>query len=385
MQRGRCEFMQPFTSLGVADRLRVRYPKASSDGRSSPVMVHSKLMVVDDDLLRVGSANINNRSMGADTECDLVFEATREDHRAFIRATRHRLIAHFCGASEQDIGDHEADLLLYLDGRSDEAGPIGLAPVDMSFSGDGEVGQFVQSIADPKEPLRLQQTARRVWTKKTALAVLAVIVSLGTLALVWNSNVLGGYTDVGFVSRLIASRPELGVLLAVAAFVIGGLVVFPVIVLIAATAAALGPWLGFFSALVGVLLSALVLFCVGRLLGQERLQSVLGARASRVQHAIVRKGIVAVALVRMVPVAPFSIVNLVAGASTLQLKDFLLGTALGMMPGMLVMSLLGAQIADLARNASWQGVVVLVLLLAAWIALCLCVQFVVTWLTRRRA
>ena len=86
----------------------------------------------------------------------------------------------------------------------------------------------------------------------------------------------------------------------------------------------------------------------------------------------------------MVPVAPFSVVNLVAGASTLPLKDFMLGTALGMVPGMLVMSLLGAQIADLARNTSWQGVLVLVVVLAAWIALCLGVQFIVTWLSRRR-
>ena len=51
---------------------------------SAAVMVHSKVMIVDDGFLRIGSANINNRSMGADTECDLAFEATTEDHREFI-------------------------------------------------------------------------------------------------------------------------------------------------------------------------------------------------------------------------------------------------------------------------------------------------------------
>jgi phospholipase D1/2 len=173
-------------------------------------------------------------------------------------------------------------------------------------------------------------------------------------------------------------------LFAIAAFVVGGLLVFPVLVLIAATSAALGPWMGFFSAGAGVLLSALTLFSIGRVLGQARLQRLLGRRAARVQGRIIGKGVVAVAMIRMVPIAPFSIVNVVAGASKLSLRDFLLGTVLGMAPGIAVMAALGAQIADLARNASWTNAVLLALAIAAWIALCLGVQFLVTWLAGRR-
>jgi uncharacterized membrane protein YdjX (TVP38/TMEM64 family) len=169
-----------------------------------------------------------------------------------------------------------------------------------------------------------------------------------------------------------------------AAFVVGGLVVFPVLVLIAATSAALGPWMGFLSAGAGVLLSALTLFSIGRVLGQARLQRLLGRRAARVQSRIIGKGVVAVAMIRMVPIAPFSIVNVVAGASKLSLRDFLLGTVLGMAPGIAVMAALGAQIADLARNASWTNALLLALAIAAWIALCLGVQFLVTWLAGRR-
>ena len=51
-------------------------------------MVHSKVMIIDDRFLRVGSANLNNRSMGADTECDLAFEATSEAHRKYIARLR---------------------------------------------------------------------------------------------------------------------------------------------------------------------------------------------------------------------------------------------------------------------------------------------------------
>ena len=43
-----------------------------------------------------------------------------------------------------------------------------------------------------------------------------------------------------------------------------------------------------------------------------------------------------------------------------------------------------AQIADFARNASWSNAVPLGLTILLWIAVCLAVQFVVTWWSGRR-
>jgi uncharacterized membrane protein YdjX (TVP38/TMEM64 family) len=119
-------------------------------------------------------------------------------------------------------------------------------------------------------------------------------------------------------------------------------------------------------------------------MGHKRLQSLLGARALRVQRRIVGKGIVAVAMIRMVPIAPFTLVNVLAGASQLRLSDFLVGTILGMAPGIITMAALGAQIADFARNASWSNAVPLGLTIVAWIGVCLGVQFLMTWLSGRR-
>jgi uncharacterized membrane protein YdjX (TVP38/TMEM64 family) len=172
---------------------------------------------------------------------------------------------------------------------------------------------------------------------------------------------------------------------AIAAFVLGGLVAFPVIALIAATAAALGPWIGGLSATAGVLLSSMLLFLIGRVLAKTRLQSLLGVRAMRVQSHIIGQGVVAVAMIRMVPIAPFSLVNLLAGASQLRLPDFLIGTILGMAPGIVTMAALGSQIAELARNASWSNGLWLGVTILLWIAACLAVQFVVTWWSGRRS
>ena len=71
---------------GVGDRVRLLYPEVDRRRAQRPhTMVHSKVMIVDDRLLRIGSANLNNRSMGTDTECDLAIEARNEAERA-----RHR-------------------------------------------------------------------------------------------------------------------------------------------------------------------------------------------------------------------------------------------------------------------------------------------------------
>jgi hypothetical protein len=55
-----------------------------------------------------------------------------------------------------------------------------------------------------------------------------------------------------------------------------------------------------------------------------------------------------------------------------------------MLPGIITMAALGAQIGDFARNASWSSALLLGLTIVIWIAVCLAVQFFVTWLSGRR-
>jgi len=350
-------------------------------------MVHSKVMIVDDEFLRIGSANLNNRSMGADTECDLAFEAGCEDHRQFIRSVRRQLIGHFCGLDENTIADNEDDLLGFIDRHAASGASRKLLPLDLNDAHVPAITDIIQPIADPKRPLNLQRTARRMWNPHTVLALAGTLFSFIGIALAWQFTQLSDYTDVGYVASQLSgySQSTFAPVFAIAVFVLGGLVAFPVIALIAATAAALGPWVGGLSAIAGVLLSSVLLFLIGRFLGHKRLQSLLGARAIRVQSRIIGRGVVAVAMIRMVPIAPFSLVNLLAGASELRLRDFLIGTILGMTPGIITMAALGSQIAELARNASWSNGLWLGVIILLWIALCLAVQFVVTWWSGRRS
>lgn len=385
MQNGRGAFIDCFSAAGVADRIRFVYPVSRSGDTEAAVMVHSKLMIVDDRILRVGSANLNNRSMGADSECDLIFEAASDQHRDFIASVRHRLIAHFCGLDEQAVTQNEDRLFALLDDVSRTGRAKTLRDVESSVL-TSALATIVQPVADPELPLHLERAASRMWRTKTLIGIASIAVALLGLAMAWSYTSLSDFADAGRISTLLSaySQSVWGPAFAIAAFVVGGLVVFPVLVLIAATAAALGPWLGFVTALAGVLLSACILFVIGRGLGRERLQQLLGRRAARIQERVVGKGVLAVVIIRMIPIAPFSLVNVVAGASTLPLRDFLVGTLLGMTPGILAMAVLGAQIADLARNASWSSVLLLALAFLGWLGVCAGAQFVATWLAGRR-
>jgi phospholipase D1/2 len=82
-------------------RLQVCYPNTLGDTYCD---VHSKLMIVDDEWLRVGSANFANRSMGLDTECDLVIAAGgRSATRAAIAMARETLLAEHLGVTALEL------------------------------------------------------------------------------------------------------------------------------------------------------------------------------------------------------------------------------------------------------------------------------------------
>ena len=67
MRAGLARFMGVFKDAGLSKRIALLHPQVSDGDQAVDVMVHSKVMVIDDVLLRVGSANLNNRSFGLDT------------------------------------------------------------------------------------------------------------------------------------------------------------------------------------------------------------------------------------------------------------------------------------------------------------------------------
>lgn len=103
MQAGLLRSMQALRGAGLSARIRLLYPQVTQADRAIDTMVHSKVMVVDDVLLRVGSANLNNRSLGLDTECDLAFEGRTAEHCQTIARLRNGLLGHHCGVAVEEV------------------------------------------------------------------------------------------------------------------------------------------------------------------------------------------------------------------------------------------------------------------------------------------
>ncbi|HSK31087.1 MAG TPA: VTT domain-containing protein, partial [Candidatus Limnocylindria bacterium] len=146
-------------------------------------------------------------------------------------------------------------------------------------------------------------------------------------------------------------------------FLLGGIVCFPVTVLILAVAYAFDPWLAFICSLLGCIASAMFLYAIGHQLGRKTVIRFAGRRLNRVNRVIARHGVLAVTAVRMLPVAPYSMVNLAAGAVHVPFRDFVFGTFLGMSPGVLAITLLESQLEQMIESPSMGTLVILVSIL----------------------
>ena len=389
MRNGRIRFMQVLRQDGIAERVHLLCPQVSDGSRTAHTMVHSKVMIVDDRLLHIGSANLNNRSMGTDTECDLAVEARDADERGKIRNIRNRLIADHCGTDADAVAAALAEdpSIIALAHRLSANGHA-LKPIDDGGPHDDKEWEvYLERIADPERPIGAEEfastflggRASRRSLSNMVKVILAAIVILG-LALAWNFTPLSSLAQPDKVRAALESVAQgpWGPVVVLAIFIGSSLLLFPVTVLIAATAAAFGPWLGFAYSATGALTSALISFVIGAMIGRQALADVLGPRLNRIRRKVRKKGILAVALVRLVPAAPFGIVNLVAGASKIRLLDYLLGTAIGMLPGIAVMASLGSQITQMLTRPSIESFIWLTVAVAAWIALSLGLQALVS-------
>jgi uncharacterized membrane protein YdjX (TVP38/TMEM64 family) len=121
--------------------------------------------------------------------------------------------------------------------------------------------------------------------------------------------------------------------------------------------AAFGPWAALAYAQTGVLVAALTSYVAGERVHRDTVRRIAGARVNRLSAALQKRGLLAVTIVRLVPIAPFMVVNAVMGAMRIKLHHFLIGTVLGMMPGMLATTVLGDQVTaalvDPSRVNGW--------------------------------
>jgi len=116
---------------------------------------------------------------------------------------------------------------------------------------------------------------------------------------------------------------------------------------------------GYLYALLGCLTSATLTYAMGRIAGRDLVRKIAGSRMDRFRRKGTRHGLITVFMIRIVPIAPFTVVNLIMGASEIRFYDFIVGSLLGMMPGLLVLTLFGFQLDYTVRSPGTGGFVLL--------------------------
>lgn len=339
---------EAFERLRRADsqgRLKIMSPVHDALGDTS-INVHAKIMVADGEIVRIGSANLSQRSMGLDTECDIL---VADKCAEWLAAD---LLAEHMGAGVDDVAERLASdgLFAAIDCFND--GPRRLETLETP---DDELEQAVlkpmAQIADLEKPLMRSSAGpteeatddgeRPMHAPASGWIFIALVAAVLGLWIFLGVQGTGDDIDLRAMLdklRTVAGHP-LAPWIAVPAFVAGSLVVTPVIAMIALCGLLFSPWVAVLTATAGTLASTAVNHWVGAHFGRAISARIPGRVAAQIRRVAESSDMWSLAGLRLIPVAPFSIVNLVLGASGVRLRDFLAGTFISMTPGIVLICL----------------------------------------------
>jgi phosphatidylserine/phosphatidylglycerophosphate/cardiolipin synthase-like enzyme/uncharacterized membrane protein YdjX (TVP38/TMEM64 family) len=369
-------------------RLHVYHPVVPDLG-SGCVNVHSKLLVIDDRLLKLGSANLSNRSMGLDTECDLVLEAhgSGEVHLAeAISRFRSRLLAEHLGVSPALVEERVAARgSVAAAVESLRGGERTLVPLIEAEEPLVNLALLDGLVCDPEQPIAADNLIgefvpeeARSPAQRALRGLAAALLALMAVAALWLLSPVARWLGLEEIAPGVAWLRHHGLLYVLAAFLVGALLLVPGTLLIGATVLIYSWPLGVLYAFVASLLTAASTYALGWVLSPATVQRRFGPQTMWLRGQLRRGRVVPLALARLVPVGNFSVMGLVAGSLRVRFSRFMLGTMVGLLPGILALALMFDSVARALREPGVGTLALLVVVISA-------VGGALFWLARRLA
>jgi uncharacterized membrane protein YdjX (TVP38/TMEM64 family) len=203
------------------------------------------------------------------------------------------------------------------------------------------------------------------------LLVAAILLLLIAGGVLWRYTPLSDWATPSRLAQWIGTFKDAAwsPFAVVGLYVIGGLILFPLLLMIVATAVVFDPLVAIGLSLVGSLASASVTYFIGAKVARGTVKQAFGQASKRVSEALENRGLLAIAAVRTVPVAPFTIVNLAAGTLGVRYTDYFIGTALGLLPGITMITAFGNQLHEMWQNPTPGKIAVFIAIVVGWLAL----------------
>jgi phospholipase D1/2 len=194
---------------------------------------------------------------------------------------------------------------------------------------------------------------RPAWGKIAAAAL-----ALAALAAAWRWTPLADTITPQRImewARVVRETPWAPVLV-ILAYTPASLVLFPRPLLTLLIVIAFGPWLGIAYSVAGITLAAMVTYYIGRALPRRKVREIGGEQAEALGKGARRHGVIAVVAFNLLPVPPFAVQNMIAGAVRIRVWEYALGSVLSLIPGITATAVFGKQISaalDEAGEVSW--------------------------------
>jgi phospholipase D1/2 len=197
---------------------------------------------------------------------------------------------------------------------------------------------------------------RPAWGK-----IAAAVLVLAALAAVWRYTPVAEYLTAERIrewARLVRETPwaPLAVILA---YTPASLILFPRPLITLLIVVAFGPWLGIAYAVTGIMLAAMVTYYLGRALPRRKVREIGGDKAEALGKGARRHGVIAVVAFNLLPVPPFAVQNMIAGAVRIKVWEYALGSVLSLIPAIIATAVFGNQVSaalDDAAQVSWLAI-----------------------------
>ncbi|WP_027967364.1 TVP38/TMEM64 family protein [Halomonas halocynthiae] len=210
--------------------------------------------------------------------------------------------------------------------------------------------------------------------------LLIFITTLLSFGLLWQWLAMQNHLDVDTLLALTKDSQHwkdspLVVLIIMAAYAAASLVMFPLSLMVALTGLLFGPWWGFGYALAGTLSASMLNWWIGRLIGRDALLRHGGQRLTKLSRYLSGRGVRTMVIINLLPLAPFTLTNMMAGAFHLRFRDYMVGSLLGIAPGLAAVTLLGSQLGELTTATNHRDVILAIIGLVVGLA--------ILWLLKR--
>jgi uncharacterized membrane protein YdjX (TVP38/TMEM64 family) len=379
-----------FERMQAADRygrLRLVYPIASR-AKDVPTFIHSKVMIVDDELVRVGSANFARRSMGMDTECDLAVDAGGDAHvRAGIRRIRDRLVGEHLGLDANSVAkalERPGSLRRLIDARQHEdRALVPIAPVTEGAA----ASETLRATIDPGEPIGFGDAVVQMVPAVDATGGgsplrLWILPAIAIVAAIASTPLINSRPEFQSVRDALAGTSSLPFALWIGgtAFIAAGLFLVPLELLTIAAAVAFGASRGAGVAVIGSVALALIGYAAGRAIGADSVAKWISRRSYRSVRQIGAHGVAGVIVLRLSSVASTGAIHLLCGAGRVPFLSYVAGTLVGVAPAIVTLAILGGMLRDallqpsLVNSLTTIGAAVVLLMLAGLVRMFLLIR-----------